>query len=326
VGLGQQLLQRALRMLRLDLGPGGVGKPLVQAGQHDAALRRGGHRRQQGPGRRRGPCGAGGHQHARRRRFGPAVGQPPQQLHPPFGDVGQAQRGQPPRPGLEHGLQEHAAGLPVLGEIVGGEALEAGGDLNLLDLSGLDQGAQGVGQLQGSRRGQVPAGQQMGVVGRQPHQLHPPRQGIDGGGQVEGHVAGLEGGLALVEVAQRTHLGRQDGLAAGGGDEGVGQGAGAPPGRRQHQGLGQGLGPQGRQRIVQALGQVPHKGPVRGDGEPAGRPKASWACEQGGPAHVSSFSLASAASRAAGSPTCIQKASMTAPCRRPSTCSLRQVG
>ena len=125
----------------------------------------------------------------------------------------------------------------MFGEVGGDQVGEAAPGADLLDLQAVEEGPQGVGQLQGGGGVEV-AAQLLLVALHQGDQFEAATQGIDGRGQVDGQVAGLEGRLALVQIPQGPDLGRQHRAAPGSGDEGVGQRPCAPAGGGQDHGLG----------------------------------------------------------------------------------------
>ncbi len=91
----------------------------------------------------------------------------------------------------------------MLGQLGADQAGQPVADLDLLDLQAVQEAAQGVGQLQGragadaGRRARAPVSSD-----DQPGEFEAPAQGLDGGGQVERQVAGLERRLAGLQVAQ----------------------------------------------------------------------------------------------------------------------------
>ena len=192
----------------------------------------------------------------------------------------------------------------MLGQFGVDQSRQAVADPYFFDLQAIEERPQGVSQLQRSRGGGEAARQVIDQLVHQPGEFKAPLQGIDGGGQVQRQIAWLERRLPGFQVAEGPHLRRQDGLSARGLDEGVGQGARAASGRRQDHGVRQRLRTQGRERVKQALGQILCERPVRRNVEP---PRTRPVEEVG---HAS---RASAASRAAGSPTCIQKPSIGTP-------------
>jgi hypothetical protein len=253
-GVVEEPLQRALRMLHLDLGPGFVGQVLVEAREHHAAARRAGHGDQQIAGRWRRTGRSGRDDHPLRRGVGPVFGQAAQQPHAALAHIDDAQFGEPPRPSLQRALQEDARHLPVLGQLSLNQALQAVAKLDLLDLQAVHEAAERVGHFQGRGGGRFTSFKQTPVPGHQTGELKAAAQGLDGGGQVERQVARLERRLTLVEVPQRPHLRRQDGAASRCRDKGVGERAGPAARGGQHDGLGQGLGSQRGQGVVQAPG------------------------------------------------------------------------
>ncbi len=308
----QEPLHGALGVLLVHRRPGLLGQLQVEARQDHRAQRRAGHSGQQVGGGRGGAGRAGGDQGRLRRIFRPLTFQRPQQAHPPLRHVDQAEFGQAFGPGVERDPQEVGRALPVLGHLGRRQGVDPGA-VGLLDLQAVEEAGQGVGQLQGGGRVDRPV-EQAPVLGDQTGQLEAPAIGRDGRRQVERQVARLERRLALVEVAERAHLGQQHRLAAGHGQEGLGQGAGAAAGRRQDDGLGQALGAEGRERFGQSPREVEGERTMRRDGEPA-RPRLGEGAAHGqaGALAASRKRRCSAASRASGSEMCMSKPSMTAP-------------
>ena len=239
----QQAFHGALRMIVLDGVPGVVGEVEVQARQDHRAARGGGDGAQK-VGRGGGvPLHAGGHQHLDGRALPPTLRQRPQDSDAALGHVHQPQGAQAQGPVAQRQSQELGGDLPVAGQLLGRQGLEgARGDLRLLDLHGVEEAGQGVGQLQGGGGVQV-ALEDMLVGHHDPRQLAATPQGRDGGGEVQADVARLEGRLARVEVAQGADLRQEGGLPVGGVHKGFGQSAGRAAGGREHHGLGEPLRP-----------------------------------------------------------------------------------
>ena len=215
----------------------------------------------------------------------------------------------------------------MLGQVPLHQTGQAGQVAHLLDLHGIEEGAEAVGQVQGVPGVYPVPLQQVGVVADQPGQLEPAAQRADRRRQVHGQVAGLEGRLALVQVPQGADLRQKGRLAMGRADKGLRQRPHAPPGGGQNNGVGQGLGPDGGQDLHQPPGQVVDERPVGGNVEPSrpgtaehpGEGRLGEGQVPGGGVRPAGHwrSRASAASRAAGSPTCIHWPSSTRPYSRP---------
>ncbi len=100
----------------------------------------------------------------------------------------------------------------------GRDLVQAVGMAQLLQLHGVQETGQGVGQLQGA--GGVQRMTETGLVlGHQLAELETSPQGTDRGRQAQRHLAGFERWLALIQVPQGPDLGQQQGLAARHGDE-----------------------------------------------------------------------------------------------------------
>ena len=188
--------------------------------------------------------------------------------------------------------------------------------LDLLELAGIEEAAEGVCQFQ------RPQGRQAGTEVLDDHARHleAPGQGGDGGEQVEADVARGERRLVLFQIAERSDLGQEDGTAAGLAGQGGGEGPGSAAVGQQDDGVGQGLGRMVAQPVQNAGRQIVEKGSLGLDRIPA-RARAGKRIE--GVGHASA-SFASAASRARGSPTCIQSPSSTQPYSRPAAADRRQ--
>ena len=292
----QQPLHRALRMLVLDLEPGGVGQPFIEAWENNGPAGGGGDGDQKPRGGRRRTGRARGDQRVAGRMADPLLGEGVEQPHPALGDIDQAALRQPGGPGLEGDAQEFGRAAPVGGHVQLDQAVEpVEGASDLLDLQVVEEAGQGVGHLQ--RPGGVEASTQTGVAGDQTGQLEAAGARVDGRRDVQRQVARLERRLALIQVADGADLRQQGRPAADRADEGLGQHAGPAPGRHEHDRFGQRL--RVGQGGDQSGRQIVEKGPVGRDREPAGRRLLERA---GHPA----ANRASAASRASGSPTCIQ--------------------
>jgi len=156
----------------------------------------------------------------------------------------------------------------VPGEVPFRQGRDHGRITGLLDLAGVEEAGEGVGQFQG-RSGVEAAFEQIFIFGHQPGQFEALAQGADGGGQVEGQVTRLERRLALVQVAQGADLRQQHRALARRLQKRLGQGAGGAAGGQQDGGFREAFHAAGREGPPHARGQISQKRPVRGDGEPA---------------------------------------------------------
>ena len=268
LGAFQQPLQRALRMLFLDRVPGRGVEIEVEAGQDDAALRRARPRRLSTsaaaltvpvePAAITGPCGGCSV---------PALGQQAQQ---PWraarrGSTSPMRR-QPLGPGLDRQAEEvgrRAASARRSRPRPGWRPARRSSTSSML--AGIEEAAEGVGQLQRAHRRQV----RREILDDHPRHLEPARQGGDGGRQVEAQFAGRERRLVLLQIAERPHLRQQHGAVAAQLRQGGGEGARRAAVGQQDGRVGQGLRRLVAQPVEHARGQVLEEGPVRGDGEPA---------------------------------------------------------
>ncbi|MNX41935.1 hypothetical protein D3C86_723490 [compost metagenome] len=309
-------------MLVVDAVPDAVGQIEVEARQDHHALRRAGHGGQNIGGGGDGARGAGGDHRLLRRARVPGLGQTTQQGGAAPGRVDQTEGLQPLGPGLDGEAEEAGAVLPVSGQILFGQPGDARQVGHFFQLAGIEEAAQGVGHFQRAQGLQA----RLEFLGDHPRHLEATRQGGDGGRQVQTQFAGGKGRLILLQIAERAHLGQQDGAVAGQTAERRGEGAGGAAVGQQDGGVGQGLGRLIAQPVEHARREVFEEGPPGGHGAPA-RPGPGERIEAA-PRHgqPSSFSRASASSRACGSPTCIQSPSSRQPNRRPSAADWRHRG
>ncbi len=264
----QQPLEAALRMLFVDARPGVLGQRLVEPRQHHAAARRAGDGGQQVGGGRRRAGRPGGDDHLVRGPLPPRQAEAAQQHHPAGGDVDEAQILQAARPDLQGEVEEPRRRLPVAGQLALHQGLDRARVAGLLDLAGVEERRQRVGQFEG-RPGVEAALQQVFVFRHQPRQLEPAAPGTDRRRQVERQVARFERRLALVEVAERADLRQQHGLRVTGVQKRLGQRPRRAAGRQQDHRVGQGRRIRRRQRADQPSGEILQERAVRGDREPA---------------------------------------------------------
>jgi hypothetical protein len=205
----------------------------------------------------------------------------------------------------------------VLGQVRLDEVGNTSHNRDFLDLAGIEKGPEGVGHFQ-CMEGR---GGGAGVMGRhQPGQFEAAGQGGDGRAQVQADIAGREGRFILFQIAERPDLGQEDGPPARPSGQGGGEGPGGAPVGQQDDGVGQGLGRIVAEPVQHPGGQIVEKRPLGLDRIPA-RAGPGKGIETGG--HPTA-SFVSAASRAAGSPTCIQSPSSTQPYSRPAAADRRQ--
>ncbi|MND82722.1 hypothetical protein D3C80_745630 [compost metagenome] len=294
LGAGQQGLQRGLRVLVVDAVPDAVGQIEVEAGQDHHALRRPRHGGQNVGGGGDGAGRTGGDDGLLRRSGVPGLGQTAQQGRAAPGGVDQTQGLQPPGPGLDRQTEEAGAVLPVGGQILFGQPSDARQVGDFLQLAGIEEAAEGVGHFEGAQGLHT----RLELLGDHPRHLEAAGQGGDGGRQVQTQFAGGEGRFVLFQIAERTHLRQQDGAVAGQLAQRRGEGAGGAAVGQQDGGVGQGLGRLIAQPIEHARREVFEEGPPGGHGAPA-RPGSGERIEAV-PRHgqFSSFSRASASSRA----------------------------
>ena len=298
-------------------GPDGRVQIPVEAGQDDATARCGGDSGQHIGGGRGCAGRAGGNDGLGRWPFGPGRGQQAQQAGATPGRIDQPHGRQPFRPGLDGKGEEFGRLAPVFCQIAfdqGGDAMQV---LDLLQLAGIEEAAEGIGHFeraQGRKAGPE-------ILDDHSRHLETARQGGDGGRQVETQFTGGEGGLVLFQIAERADLGQQQGSPSGLFRQGGREGAGGAAVRQQDDRVGQGLGRMVAQPVQHPGGEILQERPARLDRIPA-RGGRFEGIEPNG--HATPASLASAASRACGSPTCIQSPSRTHPYRRPAVADLRQ--
>ncbi len=232
----------ALRVLVLHLQPGLFGEVQVQPRQHDRAARRLAYRRQQGRGGGRRAGGPGRHHDPHRRSRGPVAGQTPQEGDAPRGDIHDAQGFETGRPGLEGHVQKGGRDAPVPREFPLGQVLEdqIGAKVRLLDLPGVQERGESVGQFQGPAGLQASA-KEILVRRDEPRKFETPPLRRDGRWEVKTEVTRLKGGLALIQIAQHPDLGKDRGASAGGLQEGVGEGPRGAAGGQKNEGVGQRL-------------------------------------------------------------------------------------
>ena len=314
----QKSPQGVLRVLFVvaDGGPDRRIQFAVEARQDDAAARGGGDGGQHIGGGGGGAGRAGGDHGLGRRPIGPGHGQKAQQAGATPGRIDQSHGFQPLRPGLDGEGEEFGGLPPVLGQILLDESRDPMQVLDLFQLAGVEEAAEGVRHLQRAQ------GRQAGteILDDHPRHLEPTGQRGDGRGQVETEFAGREGRFVFFKIAQRPDLRQQDGAAAGLFRQGGGEGPRGPAVGQQDDGVGQGLGRMVAEPVEHAGGEILKEGATRLDRVPA-RTCRLERIEAGG--HVPA-SLASAASRASGSPTCIQSPSSTQPYSRPAAAERRQ--
>ncbi|MNU42451.1 hypothetical protein D3C71_312100 [compost metagenome] len=294
VGALQQGLQRRLRVLVVDAVPDAVSQIKVEAGQDDHALGRAGHGGQNVGGGGDGAGGASGDDRLGRRARVPGLGQTTQQGSAAPGGIDKAEGLQSFRPGLDGEAEEAGAVLPVGGQILFGQPGDARQVGDFFKLAGIEEAAQGVGHFEGAQGFQA----RLELLDDHPRHLEAAGQGGDGGGQVQTEFAGGEGRLVLFQIAERTHLGQQDGAVAGQLAQRRGEGAGGAPVGQKDGGVGQGLGRLVAQPVEHPGGEVFEEGPPGGHGAPA-RPGPGERIETAPRRHqASAFSRASASSRA----------------------------
>ncbi len=154
------------------------------------------------------------------------------------------------------------------------------------------------------------------VLANQPAQFETPAQRPHRGRQAQGQLARFERRFALVQVPERADLRQEQGPAAGEVHERFGEGPRAAPRRQEHHRPAQALAAEG---VQQAAGEVVQERAVRRNGKPARRRSLQRTHPR-----APSRSRASAASREAGSPTCIQNPPGVTPFRRPSSAACIQ--
>jgi hypothetical protein len=303
-------------VLVVDLVPGVVRQGKIEAGQNDAAAGKGGGGGEQigGGGGRAG--GSGGDDQGLGRRRSPARRQAPQQRDPAGGDVHQPELGQAGWPGDEGEAQELRRQSPVAREVTFHQRGDPGRIALLLHLAGVEETRQGVGKVEGFD-GVDRALEQARIGGHEPGQLEPAALRIDRRRQLEGFVGGLERRLALLEVAQSEDPRQQRRRAGRRLDEGGRQLAAGPAGRQQDQGRGHRLRLARREHRRDAGRQIGQERLLGLDREPPGRGLLEERGRHGRPGAGRPARVCCAASRAAGSPTCIHQPSMTAPKSRP---------
>ncbi|MNK24864.1 hypothetical protein D3C87_431800 [compost metagenome] len=294
LGALQQGLQRGLRMLVVDAVPDAVGQVEVEAGQDDDALGRARHGGQDVGGGGDGAGRTGGDDRLLRRPCVPGLGQAAQQGGASPGGIDLAERGQSPGPGLDREAEEAGAVLPVGGQVLFGQSGDARQVGDFFELAGIEEAAERIGHFEGAQGFQA----RLELFDDHPRHLETAGQGGDGGGQVQTQFAGGEGRFVLFQIAERADLRQQDGTIAGQLAQGRGEGAGGAAVGQQDGGVGQGLGRLIAQPVEHARREVFEEGPPGGHGAPA-RPGSSKRIEAA-PRHgqFSSFSRASASSRA----------------------------
>ena len=207
---------------------------------------------------------------------------------------------------LDRNGEEGGRVEPVLGQVRPGEVGDTSHIRDFLDLAGIEKGPEGVGHLQRMEGG----GGGARVMGRHhPGQLETAGEGGDGRAQVQADVARGEGRFVLFQITERPDLGQEDGPPARPSGQGGSKGPRGAAVGQQDDGVGQGLGRMVAQPVQHPGREIVEKGPLGLDREPA-RAGPGKGIETGGHPPAS---FASAASRASGSPTCIQSPSSTQP-------------